>query len=89
MGDDLELTLAALFKPGEGALPQIIQATPPPVIQKAGGPPLPGAPPGADQRTAADHYDNALKALRSGDWSQFGTEMQKLGETLQNRRGGQ
>ncbi|MGO9056874.1 MAG: UPF0182 family protein [Candidatus Binataceae bacterium] len=89
MGDDLELTLAALFKPGEGALPQIIQATPPPVIAKAGGPPVPGAPPGADQRTAADHYDNALKALRAGDWSQFGAEMQKLGETLQNRHGSQ
>jgi uncharacterized protein len=89
MGDDLELTLAKLFKPGEGTLPQIIQATSPPVIAKAGGPPVPGAGAGADKRTAADHYENALKALRAGDWSQFSAEMQKLGENLQNPHGGQ
>ena len=89
MGDDLELTLAALFKPGEGVLPNIIQATPPPVVSQAGGPPLQAAVAGADQVSAAHHYDNALKALRAGDWSQFGAEMQKLGEILQNRHGGQ
>ncbi len=88
MGDNLELTLAALFKPGEGELPNIIQATPPPVASQAGGPPLPAAVPGTNQASAADHYDNALKALRAGDWSQFGAEMQKLGEVLQNRHGG-
>jgi hypothetical protein len=33
-------------------------------------------------RDAAGHYDRALKALRDGDWSQFGSEMQKLGEQL-------
>jgi hypothetical protein len=38
-------------------------------------------------RAAADHYDRALKALRVGDWSGFGAEMQKLGETLQSPMG--
>src|SRR5207245_1591530 len=62
MGDDLELTLAALFKPGEGAVPQIVKAEPPPVIVAGGGPPITGAVAGGDLRVAADHYDRALKA---------------------------
>ena len=86
MGDDLELTLAALFKPGEGLLPNIVQASVPPAHAAAGGP-LQGTVAGADLGSAAYHYDKALKALRAGDWPQFGAEMQKLGETLQNPGG--
>ena len=87
MGDDLELTLAALFRPGEGLLPNVVQASVPPVSAAGGGPPLQGPIAGADLFTAGDHYDRALKALRAGDWSQFGAEMQKLGESLHNRSG--
>ncbi len=87
MGDDLELTLAALFRPGEGLLPNVVQASAPPVSAAGGGPPLQGPIAGADLFTAGDHYDRALKALRAGDWSQFGAEMQKLGESLHNRSG--
>jgi uncharacterized membrane protein (UPF0182 family) len=32
--------------------------------------------------TAAADYRNALDALRSGDWTRFGSEMQKLGAAL-------
>jgi uncharacterized protein len=83
MNDDLELTLAALFKPAEG-MGEIVTAQPPPLTSK-GAAPVVGAIAGGDLHVAADHYDRALKALRSGDWSQFGAEMQKLGEALQNR----
>jgi uncharacterized membrane protein (UPF0182 family) len=32
--------------------------------------------------SASDHYTRALQALRAGDWTQFGAEMQKLGAAL-------
>jgi uncharacterized membrane protein (UPF0182 family) len=90
MGDDLELTLAALFAPGEPAKPQILTATPPPLIGAAGGAAsAPGPIAAGGVSAAADHYDRALKALSSGDWPQFGAEMQKLGEVLKNRSGHQ
>ncbi|MGA2410838.1 MAG: UPF0182 family protein, partial [Candidatus Binataceae bacterium] len=83
MGDDLDLTLAALFKGAEGV--------PSPVIAGAGQAPVtiavsaeasqPGKVP-AGEAGAAAHYNNALQALRGGDWNRFGAEMQKLGEEL-------
>jgi hypothetical protein len=89
MGDNLDLTLAALFRPGALPAPQVITSNvPPPAkpapgqVAPAGGPPVAG-----DLRAAAGHYDRALKALRVGDWSGFGTEMQQLGEALQGRAG--
>ncbi|HEY2107411.1 MAG TPA: UPF0182 family protein, partial [Candidatus Binataceae bacterium] len=85
MGDNLDLTLAALFRPGTTPAPQIVTAQMPAAARPApghlvapGGPPIKG-----DLHAAADHYDRALKALRVGDWSGFGAEMQKLGEALQ------
>jgi hypothetical protein len=33
-------------------------------------------------QSAAQHYSRALAALRAGDWSEFGTEMKKLGDQL-------
>jgi hypothetical protein len=32
--------------------------------------------------SAAEHYNRALAAIRAGDWTEFGTEMKKLGDQL-------
>jgi uncharacterized membrane protein (UPF0182 family) len=90
MGDNLELTLAALFKGYEGVSP--------PTVAKAGPASGPESQLAAAQAaetaanhtgkmpaaltSASDHYTRALQALRAGDWTQFGTEMQKLGAAL-------
>ena len=90
MGDNLELTLAALFKGYEGISP--------PTVAKAGPPAGPENQLAAAQAaetaanhtgkipaaltSASDHYTRALQALRAGDWTQFGSEMQKLGAAL-------
>jgi len=91
MGDNLELTLAALFK--EAAPPP-----PAPVIAKTGPttksavvaaaqPPAaaPNGGPSPALHDAAGYYNRALDALRQGNWTDFGTEMQKLGEQLGHR----
>ena len=85
MGEDLEPTLADLFKTGPPSATEIVQAKLP-SPSKVG--PVAAAPAVAgDLHAAADHYERALKALRSGDWSGFGSEMQKLGEDLRNNQG--
>ena len=35
---------------------------------------------------AADHYDQALAAQRSGDWARYGDEMRRVGELLRQLR---
>jgi uncharacterized membrane protein (UPF0182 family) len=84
MGNDLESTLAALFKPGEAAMPTVAQApaaAPQPVaIAAAAGAKAPAGK--GDLAAASLHYNRALTALRAGDWAQFGAEMQKLGAEL-------
>jgi len=36
---------------------------------------------------ASEHYDRAIAAQRAGDWSTYGSEMQKVGELLRRLRG--
>jgi len=88
MGDNLELTLAALFEGQEGvSQPAVVTPGPTPENQLAAtrtreieanrtGQPAPAL------TSASGHYDRALQALRTGDWTQFGAEMQKLGTAL-------
>jgi uncharacterized membrane protein (UPF0182 family) len=85
MGEDLGGTLQALFKGTATEAPVIAQAAP---IQNAAVSPM--APVGASVgalplQDASDHYARAMTALKSGDWSQFGTEMQSLGAILRSR----
>ncbi|HXZ87498.1 MAG TPA: UPF0182 family protein, partial [Candidatus Binataceae bacterium] len=82
MGDDLDSTLAALFKGPAGGAPVVAKASAPAVQVAATQPPPPSANLPPDLRDAADHYNRALKALREGDWPEFGSEMQKLGQQL-------
>ncbi len=43
----------------------------------------PTAPSGTLLSEAREHYDRAIRAQRSGDWSTYGREIQALGEVLQ------
>jgi uncharacterized protein len=95
MGDNLELTLAALFKGAPTPPPTAVvaktapgtaPASNPEVVAAAQPPPAAragGAPP--PLQDAAGHYSRALEALKQGDWANFGAEMQKLGEQLGQR----
>src|SRR5262249_15902189 len=93
MGDNLELTLAALFEGQEGvSQPAVVKLLPTAENQLAvtrnreietnrTGQSAPAL------ISASDHYDRALQALRTGDWTQFGAEMQKLGTALRQPEG--
>src|SRR5579871_830948 len=84
MGDDLGSTLHALFTlPNEIKQPTVTQAKtvqPVPTAAAPNGAPPPGVK--ADLAGASTHYNRALAALKSGDWTRFGSEMQQLGEQL-------
>ena len=89
MGNDLTSTLNALFvAPRETPPPTITQASAASAAAQAAGVATAGGaaepPPGArsDLAGASTHYNRALAALRTGDWAQFGAEMQKLGTQL-------
>jgi uncharacterized membrane protein (UPF0182 family) len=84
MGNDLESTLAALFKGPAQQVPVVAKTAAKPRVEVASSAAPPavstGAP--ANMSAAATHYHRAIAALREGDWAQFGSEMQKLGEEL-------
>ncbi|MGH7813611.1 MAG: UPF0182 family protein [Candidatus Binataceae bacterium] len=74
MGDTLDVTLASLFTgPALAAPAPVIAAVAPAKEVMAGGPGM---------RGAAAHYSRALTALRAGDWTAFGAEMDRLGDVL-------
>lgn len=79
MAENLDQALAALFAPKAGPQPLVAKGPPPapapPVAAAAGAP-------RSDIRTASNLYNHALAALRSGDWAEFGSQMQKLGRAL-------
>jgi uncharacterized protein len=88
MGNDLGVTLKALFAgPAETAPPKVAQgpaaAVPAPavVVAQSNLPKVP-PPPQHNLSGAGLHYSRALTALKSGDWTRFGVEMQQLGEAL-------
>ena len=80
MGDTLELTMAALFTNQPPPAPTIAKTvTNEPAAQSIA---QNGPGPTADMHSAAEHYNRALAAIRAGDWTEFGTEMKKLGDQL-------
>ena len=82
MGDDLSQTLNALFSVAPPSAPELTKVAP---LAPSAGMPAALAPPGAtpaDLKQASEHYDRALAALKLGDWTQFGQEMQELGRAL-------
>jgi uncharacterized membrane protein (UPF0182 family) len=87
MGSDLGSTLNALFSaPLETPPPTISQASSAgaqtvTIATATGAAPPPPAARG-DLTGASMHYNRALAALRTGDWAQFGNEMQQLGTQL-------
>jgi uncharacterized membrane protein (UPF0182 family) len=72
----LDEALAAVFRPG-AEVPKPAPVAAPLTPPAAAPPPTPGEP-----RTARDHYQAALEALRAGDWQGFGREMDALGQAL-------
>ena len=83
MGNDLKSTLNALFTAPVEIPPPTISST----AAQAAAATAPGAtnlPPAVkgDLTGASMHYNRALAALRTGDWAQFGSEMQQLGTEL-------
>ncbi len=76
MGETLDQTLQALFVGGPAAAA-------PPVVVKAEAAAAPAVPVlGGNMKAASQHYNKALEALRAGDWTTFGAEMQALGREL-------
>jgi uncharacterized membrane protein (UPF0182 family) len=71
MSQSVEQLLAALV--GNAAAPPAVASAP-----EAGRP-----APGGDTTVAREHYQQALDALRRGDWRQFGIEMDELGNALE------
>ncbi len=79
MGDNLPSTLAALLKGVQTPAAPTVASS----IAAAATSPAP--PPPALAPTlggASEHYQKALAALRQGDWTRFGAEMQQLGDAL-------
>ena len=85
MGDTLPQTLASLFTGHEGAAAPVVTEVKPQTPTPAGAvtPPTQASP-----SSAANHYNRALKALSAGNWTEFGTEMQQLGQDLGQNSGG-
>ena len=85
MGNDLGSTLNALFSaPVETPPPTISSAAAQPVTTAMASGGTAQSPPAVkgDLTGASMHYNRALAALRTGDWAQFGIEMQQLGTEL-------
>jgi uncharacterized membrane protein (UPF0182 family) len=77
MGETLTGTLSSLFAGPEIAPPTVTQSVANiPVEGGSGGQATPAF------KSAADHYQRALDALKAGDWTRFGSEMEMLGHDL-------
>lgn len=77
MGDDLPSTLAALLKGAQAPTPPTVASA---ATASAATQPGPALAPTLSGVSV--HYQRALDALRQGDWTRFGTEMQQLGDAL-------
>jgi uncharacterized protein len=79
MGDTLTETLAMLFTGHQGAAAPVVAEIKPsaPATAIATQPTTQ-----VSASSAASHYNRALKALSTGNWTEFGTEMQQLGQDL-------
>jgi uncharacterized protein len=83
MGNDLKSTLNALFTaPVEIPSPTISSTAAQAATATAPGAANPPPAVKGDLTGASIHYNRALAALRTGDWAQFGSEMQQLGTEL-------
>src|SRR5207302_10512101 len=84
MGDTLKTTLDALFTGGQPPPAPTVAEVSPPVAPTNAPSVVPNrnTPAGTGMQEAAAHYNRAIDALRAGNWSEFGSEMQKLGEQL-------
>jgi uncharacterized membrane protein (UPF0182 family) len=85
MGSDLGSTLNALFTAPVETPPPTVSSVATQAVTTAMTSGSTAKPPAAvkgDLIGASMHYNRALAALRTGDWAQFGIEMQQLGAEL-------
>jgi len=85
MGSDLGSTLNALFTAPVETPPPTVSSVATQAVTTAmtsGSTAKPRAAVKGDLIGASMHYNRALAALRTGDWAQFGIEMQQLGAEL-------
>jgi uncharacterized protein len=75
MGETLDTTLQALFIEAPAPAAPLLAKTVAPAA-------VAGAPVGRDLQSASQHYNRAMDALKAGNWSTFGAEMQALGQEL-------
>ena len=75
MSETLDATLQALFLAGPTPAAPVLAKTVAPAT-------VPGAPVGTDLQSASQHYNRAMDALKAGNWTEFGAEMQALGQQL-------
>jgi uncharacterized protein len=64
----------------------VVETTPAGPETSAPAPPEPATAPATGAQQAAEaleHFENAQKALRAGDWALYGDEMKKVGDLLQ------
>ena len=89
MGETLPTTLASLFTGAhEGVAPPVIaQVSAPAPVTNIGATP-PAVQNATSASAAANHYNRAIKALGTGNWTEFGNEMQQLGQDLGQNSGG-
>src|SRR5271157_368994 len=85
MGETLPATLASLFTGREGAAAPVVAEVKSQPLNPAGAVTPPTQ---ASAAAAAEHYNRAIKALSAGNWTDFGTEMQQLGQELGQNPGG-
>jgi uncharacterized membrane protein (UPF0182 family) len=81
MEETLAEALAALFGQPAPAAPAAAPGV-------AAHPPPAGAAAGDHARLALEHYEQALQQLRTGDWSGFGAELDKMRSDLEALRSG-
>jgi len=88
MGSDLGSTLNALFTAAPVEIPPPTVSRAPSAAEQtvaqamAAGVAKPPPAGKGDLTGASMHYSRALAALKTGDWAQFGNEMQQLGTEL-------
>jgi uncharacterized membrane protein (UPF0182 family) len=85
MEPTLDAALDRLFPGDGGPAPVRSAAAPMDRSDSDADPSVPQLAPGASQR-ALEHYRRALEAQRQGNWAEYGEEIKRLGEALQELR---
>jgi uncharacterized membrane protein (UPF0182 family) len=87
MRETLESGLAEMFGGGTGRTESVVAASTTPATATTSGTPPGGSPVSGLLQRAQEHYDRAIAAQRSGNWAEYGKEIDALGAVLRQLRG--